>query len=242
MVTGGSKEQIGSGTFHRKREIRDLTHSAAEFREQAHSLESAKEKLLAEVKALEGAIEELTRTLHQEDLQIVTEAKEIDQYRIEENRWLQKIETLQFEESQLAEDLMMIQNQARESEASLQTAEVSKTGKEQALSHRGGDLQVLKADIETLMGEVTEAKVRLGSLQEKRQSLIQNLERTRRITLETASQLAQRRQEVQENLELIKAAEEKQKTAELEIQRLLLQHQERQDTGGGEKRRPSRRA
>jgi chromosome segregation protein len=226
VVTGGSKEQIGSGTFHRKREIRDLTQSTAEFREQLHSLESTKEKLLAEVKTLEGAIEGLIRTLHLEDLQIVAEEKEIDQYQMEENRWRQKIEALQFEESQLAEDLMVIQNEAREGEANLQAAELTKTGKEQALRHQGEDLHLLKTDIETLMGEVTEAKVRLGSLQEKRQSLVQNLERSRRITLETTSQLVQRRQEVQENLEMIKSAEEKQKTAEMEIQRLLLQHQE----------------
>ena len=50
MVTGGSKEQIGSGTFHRKREIRDLTRRTAEFREQLRLLESEKEKLLADIK------------------------------------------------------------------------------------------------------------------------------------------------------------------------------------------------
>jgi chromosome segregation protein len=228
VVTGGSKEQIGPGTFHRKREIRDLTQSVAGFREQLHSLEIGKENLLADLKALEGAIEVLTRTLHQEDLQIVTEEKEIHQDQVDENRWLQKIEALEYEASQLAEDLTVLRNQTQEGETDLQAAELSKSEREQTLSHRSADLQILKAEIEILAGEVTEAKVRLGSLQEKRQSLVQNLERTRKMTLETASQLAQRRREVQENLELMKSAEEKQKAAEMEIQRLFLQYQELQ--------------
>jgi len=228
MVTGGSKEQIGSGTFHRKREIRDLTRRTAEFRDQLRSLENDKEKLLADLKNVEAAIEDLTRTLHQEDLRIVTEAKEIDQYQMEETHWRQKIETVQFEEGQLVDDLATIWDQTRESEAQIQSSELSKAEKEQALRFRGEGLQLLKTEIEALLGEVTEAKVRLSSLQEKRQSLVQNLERTRRVAQETNSQLSQRRQEVQENLEWIKAAEEKQKTAEQEIQRLLLQHQELQ--------------
>ena len=228
MVTGGSKEQIGPGTFHRKREIRDLTRRTAELREQVRSLDAAREKLVGEIREAEAAIEDLTRNLHQEDLQIVTEAKEIDQYRLEESRWRQKIETLRFEEEQLAEDLVAVRNQAQENEALLQSAELSKTEKEQALSLRGEGLQALKSEIEVLLAEVTEAKVRLSSLQEKRQSLVRNLERTRRVSQETDQELAQRRREVQENLEGSRAAEQKQRAAEQEIQRLLLRHQELQ--------------
>ena len=229
VVTGGSKEQIGPGTFHRKREIRDLTQSTAEFREQLRSLENSREKLLSDIQSMEAAITGLIRTLHQEDLQIVTEAKEIDQHHLDEERWLQRIETLQFEESQLAEDQEGIQSQARQGESDLQICEVSKSEKEQAITHQGEGLQTLKAEIETLLGEVTESKVRLVSLQEKRQSLVQNVERARRVTQETASHLDRRRQEVQESLDLIHAAEEKKKIAEGEIQRLLLQHRELQD-------------
>ncbi len=52
VVTGGSKEQAASGTFHRKREIRDLTHSTEELRGTIASLEGKQEQLLGEVKNL----------------------------------------------------------------------------------------------------------------------------------------------------------------------------------------------
>ena len=110
VVTGGSKEQIGSGTFHRKREIRDLTRVAPISRTTSFP-RRRQGNAPRRLQSLEGTIEALTRTLHQEDLRIVTEEKEIDQYQMEETRWRQKIETLQFEEGQLADDLSVIRNQ-----------------------------------------------------------------------------------------------------------------------------------
>ena len=51
----------------------------------------------------------------------------------------------------------------------------------------------MKAQIEGLLAEVTEVRVRLGSLQEKRQSLDQNVERARQISQEAESLLQNRR-------------------------------------------------
>jgi chromosome segregation protein len=226
VVTGGSKEQIGSGTFHRKREIRDLTQSAEELRQQVIELESTQEQLATSIKELEASIAGLTQTLHSQDLQMVSETKEIDQYQAEWKHWKQKIETLLMEESQLAEELVECQQEARKTEAALQTSELLKNEKEENLRCREQDLQHLKAEIEGLMAEVTEAKVRLGTFQEKKQNLDQNLERARKLSQETTALLGQRRQEVQESIQLIHAVEEKRRLAEVDLQRLLSVHQE----------------
>jgi len=226
VVTGGSKEQIGSGTFHRKREIRDLTQSAEELRQQVIELESTQEQLATSIKELEASIAGLTQTLHSQDLQMVSETKEIDQYQAEWKHWKQKIETLLMEESQLAEELVECQQEARKTEAALQTSELLKNEKEENLRCREQDLQHLKVEIEMLMAEVTEAKVRLGTFQEKKQNLDQNLERARKLSQETTALLGQRRQEVQESIQLIHAVEEKRRLAEVDLQRLLSVHQE----------------
>ena len=113
VVTGGSKEQATSGTFHRKREIRELSRSTEELRETVAALEGKQDGLQAEMKALEVSVEELTRALHQEELRIVSETKELDQGQAELKRWQQQIETLRFEESQLAEERVEVQEQAR---------------------------------------------------------------------------------------------------------------------------------
>jgi chromosome segregation protein len=225
VVTGGSKSQMGSGTFHRKREVRDLTQSTEELRQQVTSLEHNQELLLSSIKNLEGSMEGLNQALHQEDLKIVSETMELDQNQLELKRWMQKIEALRFEESQFAEELAEVQQQAWESTGALQAAELLKNEKEMALRHGEEGLQELRAQIEGLLAEATEARVRLVSLQEKRQSLDQNLERARKVSQETASLLLNRRSEAQECLRLISAAEEQRRVAEVELRRLLSEHQ-----------------
>jgi len=214
VVTGGSKAQMGSGTFQRKREIRDLTQRTDELRQQVISQERDQAQLLSSIKSLEGSIEGLNQALHQEDLKMVSGTMELDQNQLELKRWIQKIETLQFEESQFAEESSGIQQRAQESQTALEAAE-----------RRRGELEELKARIEGLLAEVTEARVRLSSLQEKRQSLGQNVERARRIFQETETLLQNRRAEVQECSRLIEAAEEQRRGAEVELNRLLSEHQ-----------------
>jgi chromosome segregation protein len=224
VVTGGSKEQVGSGTFHRKREIRDLTQSTGDLRQQVTSLELDRERLLSGLKDLEASIEGHNQALHQADLEMVGATKELDRNQVELKRWMEEIETLHFEESQLAGERIEIQQQASENETALQAAELLKNEKETALRGLENDLQSLKAQIEGLQGEVTEARVRLVTLQEKRQSFAQNVERTRRVLQETESNLRQRRDEVQECLRLIGKAEEQRRVAETELQHLLSTH------------------
>jgi chromosome segregation protein len=232
VVTGGSKEQVSSGTFHRKREIRELTLSTEELRREIASLEGKQEELLGEVKDLETSLEGLIQSLHQEELRIVSEAKELDQGQMELKRWQQQIETLQFEESQLAEERVEIQEQAGKNEVALQEAEQEKQNREEGLIRREKDLQTLKEEIEGLQAEVTGAKLRLVALQEKKQNLDQNLVRVRQTLQENESLLSRRREEVQECLRQMQEAEEIRREAEIDLQRLLAAHQELQSRLG----------
>jgi chromosome segregation protein len=225
VVTGGSKEQIGSGTFHRKREVRDLTQRTEELRQQVASLEGDQEQLSSRIKNLEAAAADLTQRLHQEDLKIVSDAKELDQNQLELKRWMQKNETLQFEQSQLTEELVEVHEQDQKSTTALQASELLKNEKESTLHRQEEDLQNLKSQIEGLLAEVTEARVGLVTLQEKRQTHDQNLERARRVRQETESLLLKRHEEIQESLRLISVAEEQRRLAESELHRLLSEHQ-----------------
>jgi chromosome segregation protein len=226
VVTGGSREQVSSGTFHRKREIRDLTHSAEELRKAIASREEKQEELLGEMKGLESAIEEMIQAIHQEEIRIVSEAKELDQGELELKRWRQEIETLRFEESQLAEERGEVQTQTHQNETDLREAEQEKRNREDGLIQRERDLQTLKGDIEGLMAELTEAKLRVATLQEKKQNLDQNMERARQVLQENESVLLSRREEVQDCLRQMKEAEEKRRQAESDLNRLLSEHQE----------------
>ncbi len=228
VVTGGSKEQATSGTFHRKREIRELSRSTGELRETVAALEGKQDELQAEMKVLEVSVEELTRALHQEELRIVSETKELDQGQADLKRWQQQIETLRFEEGQLAEERVEAQEQARANEVSLKEAEQEKSEREEGLIRREKELQALKVEIEALQTEVTEAKLRLVTLQEKKQNLDRNLGRARQILQENQSLLSRRREEVEECLRQMEEAEELRRQARADLQRLLTDHQDLQ--------------
>lgn len=228
VVTGGSKEQIGSGTFHRKREIRDLIQGTEELRRQVVSREQEQERILSDLREFESSIEDLTQALHQEDLQIVGETKELDQHKLELKRWGQTIETLQWEESQLADECLAVQQEARENEAALEELTRRKAEEEEELRRKEGELQQLKGEIEELFAAVTEVKVQVVALQEKKQNLEQNLERAQRLHQETDSYLRHRRDEKQDNLARIGESEERKQKAEAEQSRLLAVHQDLQ--------------
>lgn len=226
IVTGGSKEQIGSGTFHRKREIRELTQLVQKMRQKVASLESQQEQLTSELEALEASLQELTQALHQEDLQIVSATKELEQYQFEINRLTQKIETLRFEESELSAEGEAIQRQSQQNEAQLRTQELLKKEKEADLGRREKDLLALKAEIEEILAVVTESRVQLSALQEKRQSGAQNLQRSQRIEQETEALIRQHRRELEESLFIRKATEDQIQRTRGELQRLIIEHQD----------------
>ncbi|HSR10827.1 MAG TPA: chromosome segregation protein SMC, partial [Thermodesulfobacteriota bacterium] len=228
VVTGGSRDQIASGTFHRKREIRDLSKSTADLRAEIASLEASQETLAGEIRQFESAIEALTRSLHQEELSIVSEAKELDQGETEGRRIRQQIETLQFEEAQLADEGREAKEQLQANESLLREGEARKAALEESLGELEQALQRMKDDLEGLRVEVTEAKLRLVSLQERKESLDRSLEKTRQGLKENESLLARRRQEVQEWFAQMQEAEEHRGAAERDLQTLLAEHQDLQ--------------
>ncbi len=235
VVTGGSKEQVASGTFHRKREIRELTQSTEKVRAALASLEEKQEILLGEMKTLERSVQELTQALHEEELRIVSEAKELDQGQVDAQRWQQQVETFRLEEGQFSEELVDIQDQIRKNEAALAQAEQEKRDRESGLIQREKELQSLKEEIEVLQSQVTEARLRMATHQEKKQNLDRNLERARLILQENESLLARRREEVQECVRQTGEAEERRREAEADLQRLLLEHQELQSRLGNKR-------
>jgi chromosome segregation ATPase len=110
----------------------------------------------------------MTQALHQEEIRIVSEAKELDQGELELKRWRQEIETLRFEESQLAEERGEVQTQTHQNEIALQEAEQEKRNREDGLIQREQDLQTLKGDIEGLVADLTEAKLRVAGAKRSR--------------------------------------------------------------------------
>jgi len=214
IITGGPKEQKQTGTFHRKREIRELTRSTESLTQEIDQLEKDLEDLKKKAKDEQEALGEIERLLHQQELEMVKQSKELDQYQIEKARLRQEIEVLQLEEKQLAEEIENYQEEMRATERELREGEIRKKDKEEEIRKVEHEWQILRAEIEQVNNEVTGAKVALVAQQEKKHNLDQNLGRLKNTRQEIHSLLQGKKDEIAECLSKQEAARERRKRAE----------------------------
>ncbi|MGB9698132.1 MAG: chromosome segregation protein SMC [Thermodesulfobacteriota bacterium] len=221
IITGGPKEQKQTGTFHRKREIRELTRSTENLTQEIGQLEKDLENLKKKDKDEQEALAEIDRLLHQQELEMVKQSKELDQYQIEKTRLRQEIEVLQLEEKQLAEEIEHYQEEMRVTENELKEGEIRKKDKEEEIKKVEQDWQILREEIERINNELTGAKVALGAQQEKKQNLDQNLRRLKNTRQEIQSLLEGKKDEIADCIVKQEAARERRKQAESAVQETL---------------------
>ncbi len=221
IITGGPKEQKQAGTFHRKREIRELTAKVENLTKEIDQLEKDLEELQKKGKSEQEALAELEHLLHQQELEMVKRSKELDQYQIEKARLSKEIEVLELEEKQLAEEGASYQEEMRIIEITLREGEVKKIDKEEEIRNAEQAFQILKGEIEQINNKVTEAKVTLGAHQEKKNNLDQNLGRIKNTLQEIQKLLEQTQGEITEGECKQGTAKERRKLAEKEVHNIL---------------------
>lgn len=220
IITGGPKEQQ-TGTFHRKREIRELTQITQNLTQEIGQLEKDLENLEKKYKEEQKALAEIDLFLHQQELEMVKQSKELDQYQIEKTRLRKEMEVLQLEEKQLAEEMENYQEEIRLTEEKLREGEVSKKDKEEEIHAVEQELQILREEIERLNNEVTGAKVSLVGQQEKKQNIDQNLGRLKNDLQQIQNLLEYKKEEIAECISKQETARQRKKRAEGEVQNTL---------------------
>lgn len=226
IITGGPKGQLNSGTFHRKREIRELTSSTEYLDQEIRRLSAEEEKLLKESKQLAEALEEINHHLHQQELEMVSQIKELEQHRSEGQRWQKEIEICQLEERQLSEEIQQYLEEISQTQGKLKEGEKKKEEKEQEIRLQERALYILKDEIEKINREVTETKVALVAHQEKMHNIDQNLVRLQGMLRETRGLFSQKEEEIAGNLRRQQVLVAQRKSAEIEVQAILNDHQQ----------------
>lgn len=221
IITGGPKEQKSSGTFHRKREIKELTQSTQKLSQEIKQLEEEQEQLLNREREVEAALQELNFLLHQQELEMVKQTKELDQYQGEGRRLKREIEILKQEEEQMVEEIAQYQEEIKQTEAKLKAGEIEKKEQEEEIKSAEQELGILRSAIEQISSEVTEAKVALAAQQEKKSSLDQNWQRLKNALQEIQVLLKQKQEEIGECINRLEAAQGRRKRAENEVQDIL---------------------
>ena len=171
VVSGGSRDAQGSGVLAQKREIRELEEISASLeRDLADATAryvSTKNELGQVTRALDG----LRRESHDGDLAVAVGEKDLGAARAEHERLRERTARLNAEQLDLEERLRQVdEDQAKMAELEASALERCERHEREQLG-LAGQVAELQIRVETLAHGLTEARVSLAQLGEKRASL-----------------------------------------------------------------------
>jgi chromosome segregation protein len=230
VISGGSREAEGAGILAQKREIREL----AEATEQ---LDAQLADATAHLVATKGELTQVTRTLealrkesHDGDIAIMGHDKDLARYRSEYERVRERVAQLNGEQLELEERLRELAGEEVEVRS---RCEAAVTSLEQHEREQLGLLEGVsdgQARLEELAQLLTEAKVRVAQLGEKRASLEAATLRLEAASRDLAARMAKLDSGSREDLERAAALREEAAGLESELGTLREQRRGRAET------------
>jgi len=174
VVSGGSRESQGASVLAQKREIRELEEITAELEADLGAAAGRFVAVKTELGHVGRALEKLRTESHDGEIAIMGNEKDLDQSRGELEKLRGRVAQLQGERRELEDRLQEV---AAEEEA---RRELGASAAERIERFDAAELELIEGvaagqtRVEELVGAVTELKVRVAQLGEKRASLTAN--------------------------------------------------------------------
>jgi chromosome segregation protein len=195
VLTGGSRANGERSLLQNKREIAELDH---ELKRSLASLEADTEtrrQKNAQIVQWEEELVQLRSRIHQCEIQINGKRKDLERFEDECRRLQQRLHVLSLDQDNLLSEIEEAAGKKEEI-----TRELSATEKEEgdincviaALQQQWTDL---RSDVEKTEGRLTEKKVHLASLNQKREANRQTIERLEATGTQTALEIEARTEE-----------------------------------------------
>ena len=221
-VTGGGRQALDQGLLHKKREMKDLQKQVKSLDSEVITLNQRREALREESLATEVALRQAEHDLHQQEIRVVDNRKDLDGLQQEEARLCGRIEVLNLEEEQLHEEQGSLQQTLHASSNTRVTGEGEKRELEALVVRLQEELQGLREQTNEARQGVTSLKVSLASLREREENSRKALERL----LLTREELRQRQLTL--NRDTVDAAEKqtalRSEAEELKVKMEILYH------------------
>jgi chromosome segregation protein len=182
VVSGGSLDQ-GLSLLERRREIKDLEQRVSEAEEECRKAYQEEERLQKEMGEKEIQLEERRKEIQEKEIELLHQERDVEGLKKEISQFHQKMEVIQFEQRQLEGEEEDLEKEKREASAQMEREEAKKKeaeGKVQSLKKK---VEEVGEGTEDLGGTITEKKVFLASVEERRRGLegqIQNLSEAQR--------------------------------------------------------------
>jgi chromosome segregation protein len=183
VMSGGSRDQ-GLGILERRREIRELEKKIGGEEEICRKAYEEEGHLQQEIVEREGQLENRKREIQEKEIELLHQERDLEGMRKETSQFHQKVEVIQFEQKQLEEEDQDLDKEKKEVSTQIEREEAIRQKKEGELQSFKKRVEEVREGTEELGGKITEKKVYLASLEEKKRGLegyLQNLSENQRI-------------------------------------------------------------
>ena len=170
VVSGGSLDQ-GLTILERRREIRELERRIQEEEERCRKAYEEEARLQQEILEREIQLEKRRKEIQDKEIELLHQERDLEELRKEISQIHQKMEVLQFEERELKEEEREIVEEAKTVLVQIEREETIKREKEEKLQSLKKTVEEVSEGAEELGGKITEKKVFLASLGEKKKGM-----------------------------------------------------------------------
>jgi chromosome segregation protein len=189
VVSGGSLDQ-GLSLLERRREIKDLERRIKETEEECRKAYEEEERLQKEIGENEIQLEERRKEIQEKEIELLHQERDLEGLKKEISQFHQQMEVIQFEQKQLEVEEEDLEKGKREVSAQMEREEAKKRDGEIKVQLLKKKVEEVGEGTEDLGGTITEKKVFLASVEERKRGLegqIQNLSETQRSLREQIS-------------------------------------------------------
>ncbi len=170
VISGGSRDQ-GLGLLERRREIKELDQRIWEKEQACQKAIEEEEILQKEILEKEGDLEERKKEIQAKEIELFHQERDLEGLDKEISQIHQRLEVIQFEKSQLEEENEDLGREKQEVSTQIEEKEVEKQKREEQVQVFKRKVEEVGGGTEELGGNITEKKIVLASLEEKRKGL-----------------------------------------------------------------------
>jgi len=170
VISGGSRDQ-GLGLLERRREIKELEQRIREEEKDYQRAMEEEETLQRRISEKERELEERKKEIQAKEIELFHQERDLEELNKEVSQIHQRLELIQFEKTQLEEENEELEKERQEVSAQIEEKEVEKHNQEEQVQGFKKKVEEVGGGTEELGGRITEKKIFLASLEEKRKGL-----------------------------------------------------------------------
>ncbi len=170
VMSGGSRDQ-GLGILERRREIRELEGRIEEGERWCQGANDEEGRLQAEITEREGQLQARKREIQEKEIELLHKEKDFEQTTREISQLREKMEVLQFEGQELEREDGDLAKEKETVSSQLEIFETAMREGEEGVQSSKKRVEELREETEQLGREITEKKISLASLEEKRKGM-----------------------------------------------------------------------